>query len=146
MMFRWRPVEDAERMENFVRKFMETATGRTEEGNRLKKSSWSPPVDGWETDDDFHLVFDLPGINKEEISIEVEGEELVVKGERKIDDQINYLRRERVYGPFYRAFSLETPIDRENIKAKYKAGVLEIILPKKEEVKPRQISIDIEEE
>jgi HSP20 family protein len=146
MVIRWNPTEEMTRMENFMRHLFEGQRGSGEERAPLTRPTWSPAVDAWETEEGFHLVFDLPGVNKEDIQIEVEGEQLSIKGERKAGDDVKFLRRERVFGPFYRAFTLETPIEREKIKASFKSGVLEVVLPKKEEVKPKQISIEIAEE
>jgi HSP20 family protein len=133
-------------MENLMRKLFEGQSTGKEESARLNKPAWIPAVDAWETTDGYHLLFDLPGIAKDEISIEVEGDQLVIKGERKLNEDIKYLRKETPYGSFFRAFTLEVPVEQEKIKATFKNGVLEIILPKKEEVKPKQISIEIAEE
>lgn len=144
MVIKWQ--EEMNPVEGFMRNFFESAReGRTETG-RLTRPAWVPAVDAWETEDDFHMVFDVPGVTKEGIEIEVEGDQLTIKGDRKIQNDIKYIRKERVFGPFFRQFNLETPIEREKIKAVYKNGVLEVILPKKEEVKPKQIQIQIEEE
>ncbi len=146
MIIRWNRPTEFDEMGRLMRRFLEDVPMPSEEKGRLTRPSWTPPVDAWETEEAFHILFDLPGVNKEDIEIEVEGDQLTVKGERKINQDIDYLRRERVFGPFYRAFTLETPIEKEKIKAIYKAGVLEIILPKKEEAKPKQIQIEVAEE
>ena len=144
-MFRWGNVEDMEAMRKQWNQMIEEMNP-TRESGRLKKASWVPPVDAWETEDSFHLMFDIPGVKKEDIDIQVDADQLTIKGERKINEEIKYVRKERVFGPFFRAFTLETPIEREKIKAVYKAGSLEVILPKKEEVKPKQIQIEIGDE
>lgn len=133
-------------MENVMRSFFGGTRQGSGERAPLNRPAWIPAVDAWATEESFHLMFDVPGVNKEEIGIEVEGDQLTIKGSRKMDDSREYLRRERVFGDFYRSFTLETPIDRDKIKAIYKAGVLEVILPKREEVKPKQIQVQIEGE
>lgn len=142
---RWSSWDDMAALRNQFNRLMEEMAPGEEHG-RLEKAAWVPPVDAWETEEEFHLVFDIPGVEKESVDIQIDGDQLTIKGERKPDKEIKYLRKERVYGPFFRAFTLETPIEREKIKAVYKAGVLEIILPKKEEVKPKQIQIEIADE
>lgn len=139
------PFDEFSRMQKFMQNLFEATRPGSEERARLTTPAWIPEVDAWEIDEGFYLVFDLPGVNREDIQIEVEGDHLTIKGERKTVQDIKYLRKERVSGPFYRAFNLETPVEREKIKATYKAGVLELFLPKKEEVKPRQIQIQVEE-
>lgn len=144
-MIRWGYPEDMEAMAKQWNRMLEEMMPNRESG-RLKKASWVPPVDAWESEDSFHLMFDIPGVNKEDIDIQVDADQLIIKGERKIDESIKYMRKERAFGPFFRAFTLETPVEREKIKAVYKAGSLEVILPKKEEVKPKQIQIEIGDE
>lgn len=146
MLIRWNPSDEVTSMENFMRNFFGVSREQGGERSRLNRPAWVPPVDAWESDNDFHLVFDLPGVKKEEIEIEVEGDQLTIKGARQLDDQVQYIRRERVAGEFYRSFTLETPVEKDRIRAIYKNGVLEVVLPKKEEVKPRQIQIQIDEE
>ncbi len=146
MLVRWNPTDDLSAMENMMRGFFGAPREGSSERSRLNKPAWVPPVDAWETENDFHLVFDVPGVKKEDIEIEVEGDQLTIKGSRKLEDSVEYIRRERVFGDFYRAFTLESPIERDKIKAIFKMGVLEVVLPKKEEIKPKQIQIQIEEE
>lgn len=146
MVVRWSPVDNINRLEGFMRNLFEGSPQTSEESGRLTRPSWIPPVDAWETEEGLHMLFDLPGVTKEAIAIEVEGDQLTIRGDRKGKEDVKFLRRERVFGPFFRSFTLETPIDREKIKATYKAGVLEIFLPKREEAKPKQIQVEIEEE
>lgn len=145
MDMRWYPEMEIDPLENLRRLFESSRRRPGEERGRLSRPAWIPQVDAWEDKENFYLKFDLPGVQKEDIEIEVEGDQLTIKGERKLDQKIDYIRRERVAGPFFRAFTLESPIEKEKIKAVYKMGVLEIVLPKKEEAKPKQISITVEE-
>ncbi|MCE1248142.1 MAG: Hsp20/alpha crystallin family protein [Firmicutes bacterium] len=147
-MMRWRAPQDMGNWFDLMNKYANAMEEMTpgEGRGRLEKASWFPPVDAWESENDFHLVFDIPGVEKESIDIQVDGDQLIIKGEKKTDDSFKYMRKERVFGPFYRAFTLETPIEREKIKAIYKNGVLEVVLPKKEEIKPKQIQIEVGDE
>ena len=112
----------------------------------LDNNQWQPPVEAWETDKEIFLSLDLPGISANELELQIEGEQLTIKGERKpSEEQRNYRRKEKVYGRFYRAFNLTTPIERDKVTATYKNGVIEIVLPKTEAVKPKQIKIVVEE-
>ena len=110
-------------------------------------SAWSPAVDVYETSDNLVLKAELPGIKKEDVSVEVKDNTLSMKGERKFEKDIeeeNYHRMERAYGSFYRLFSLPTTVDPDKIRASFKNGVLEITVPKIEVEKPKQITVDLE--
>lgn len=110
-----------------------------------ESESWRPAVEIWETDKSIFFSLDLPGVSSEELDVQMEGDQLVIRGERKpSEEKRNYLRREKVYGKYYRAFEVPIPIDREKISASYKNGVLEVALPKSEDLKPRQIKIEVE--
>ncbi len=112
----------------------------------VERRSWAPEVDIHETEDSFVVKADLPGISKEDIQIDLKDSTLTLKGEKKFEDKIskdNYIRVERSYGTFVRSFMLPKNVDAEKIKAKYKDGVLELTLPKKEEVKPKQIKVEV---
>jgi HSP20 family protein len=71
---------------------------------------------------------------------------LTLKGERKVEKEVkeeNYHRIERAYGTFQRSFSLPASVDQEKISAKLKDGVLEVTLPKREQAKPKQITVSV---
>jgi HSP20 family protein len=105
-----------------------------------------PLVDMWETKDDLYVAFELPGVREKEVSVSITGDLLTVKGERKWDREVkdeSYHRLERVYGKFERAIPLPIPVQADRVKATYREGVLEIRLPKAEEIKPKEIKIDI---
>ena len=108
--------------------------------------TWHPNVDVYETENSYVLKADLPGVNKEDIKIDINNGALTLKGEKKFEEKTekdNYMRIERSYGSFTRTFALSDKVDSENIKAGYKDGVLEVTLPKKEEAKPKEIKVEI---
>ncbi|HEY7535510.1 MAG TPA: Hsp20/alpha crystallin family protein [Thermodesulfobacteriota bacterium] len=116
------------------------------EGEELEKGAWAPAVDIYEAEDSFVVSADLPGINKEDIQIDLKDNTLTLKGEKKFEQKVskdNYIRVERTYGSFVRSFTLPQNVDADKIKAKYKEGVLELSIPKKEEAKPKQIKVDV---
>lgn len=107
---------------------------------------WSPAINIREDKDNFYVEAELPGMTKEDIDLEVENNVLSLKGERKLEEtqeDENYHFVERSYGSFYRSFTLPRNVDPEGIGASYKDGVLYVTIPKKEEVKPKKVSIDI---
>jgi HSP20 family protein len=106
--------------------------------------SWNPTVDVYETDTAIVVKAELPGVDKEQIRVDVEGRILTLKGERKSENEAkeeNYYRRERTYGSFERSFTLPAEVDSDSIKAEYKDGVLKIEVPKPEEKKPKHITV-----
>jgi len=108
--------------------------------------TWHPNVDVFETEGGYVLKAELPGVNKEDIKIDVSNNTLTIKGEKKFEERTEkdkYVRIERSYGSFTRTFALSDKVDSENIKAAYKDGVLEITLPKKEEAKPKEIKVEV---
>ncbi len=112
----------------------------------LERGTWAPAVDIHETEDSFVVKADLPGVNKDDIQIDLKDNTITLKGERKFENKVskdNYIRVERSYGTFVRSFTLPQNVDAEKIKAAYKDGVLELTLPKKEEAKPKQIKVEV---
>jgi HSP20 family protein len=106
-------------------------------------TAWMPAVDVHETDKGYTLRFDLPGVNPQDVKIEVVDGTLTVKGERKALDAEGAHRIERVTGTFERAFRLRAKVDSDGIKASYKDGVLTIELPKAPEAVKREITIEL---
>lgn len=109
-------------------------------------SYWAPAVDIVDEKDQIKVKADIPGIKKEDIEVNVENDVLTIKGEKKEEKEIkekDYVRSERYYGSFHRAFSLPAGIDPQKVNAVYKEGVLEVTLPKKEGAKAKQVKVDI---
>ncbi|HEX5647784.1 MAG TPA: Hsp20/alpha crystallin family protein, partial [Nitrospira sp.] len=89
----------------------------------------------------------LPGMKKEDVEVNLAGENLTIKGEKKEDQEIkedNYYRRERSYGSFLRTVALPCEVKSDEIKASFKDGVLEIRMLKTEDAKKKSISVKID--
>ena len=115
--------------------------------NGPASAAWIPAVDIYETDNEVVLKADLPEVDEKKIDVHVENNIMVLKGERELSKETseeNYLRVERKYGSFTRRFTLPSNIDSGRIAAKYRDGVLRVVLPKREESKPRQINIEVD--
>lgn len=105
---------------------------------------WTPPVDIYETDDALVFQAELPGVSKDEVSIEIHQNTLILRGERKHTAEVQadrYHRTERAYGPFRRSFVLPAMVDQEHVQATYHDGVLELRLPKGAAARPKRIAI-----
>lgn len=143
---RWQPLRELTNLQYRMNKLFEDFLGDKVE---VKQPSpgWSPAVDIYEEKDRIVLKADLPGVDEKDISLDVEGNRLTLKGERRLEREVkeeNRLRLERSYGFFARSFSLPGTVDAEKIRASYNEGVLEVSIPKKDESKPKQIAIKIE--
>lgn len=113
--------------------------------NALSEQAWGPVVDICETDENYQLEADLPGMNKDDINIDLQGNVLTLSGERKHEERTSdegLVRTERRYGKFVRSFTLPQNVDPSGIKANYNNGVLKLVLPKSEESKPKQIKVE----
>jgi len=107
-------------------------------------SGWMPAMDLYDDKDNLYLKAELPGMNKDDISIAIHEGVLTVSGERREDDHLakaEVYRSERFIGRFQRTFTLPTKVSADKVKAAYKDGVLTVTLPKAEEAKPKQIQV-----
>ncbi len=107
---------------------------------------WAPRADVHENDNAFVVQLDLPGVEKDNVKVKFEDDTLVVSGERKHEsnaDEKNFHRVERSHGSFTRSISVPKDVDSEKISASFKNGVLEITLPKTDEVKSKEIEIKV---
>ena len=147
-LVRWEPFQDLlaiqERMNRLFDETLQRNRSRDEED--ISAGLWSPPVDIYETENEIILKAELPEIDQKDIDIKIEDNTLTIRGERKFEQETkkeNYHRIERAYGKFSRSFSLPNTIDQEKIKATYKDGILKLVMPKKEETKPKQITVEV---
>ena len=153
---RWRPFVSMERWDPFrsmtdiqgeVNRLFDSFLGRpATPANGSAVRTWAPVLDMRETKDDVVLSFELPGISEKDVSLSITGDLLTVRGERTFnrdskDEGVHHV--ERVYGKFERSVQLPMPVQPEKVKATYRDGVLEVKLPKVEEVKPKEIKIDV---
>lgn len=105
----------------------------------------APAIDVTEDKSHVTVKADLPGVEKKDIQVNVDGTVLTIRAERKHEEEKKeqgYKRYERAYGIFQRSLDIGTNTDAEKIKAKYKDGVLELVIPKKEATQMKQIQID----
>ena len=146
-LVRWEPFRDLMTLQERMNRLFEESLGRKRELEETYGESWIPPVDIYETDDDLIFTVELPGVDQKDVEIQVKDNNLLIKGERKLEKEVkkeNYHRMERSYGIFQRSFVLPNYIDPEKIKASFKNGILKVVMPKSAETKPRQIAITAE--
>jgi HSP20 family protein len=116
-------------------------------GEMATKGDWAPRVDISETDTELTIQAELPDVRKEDMHIRIEDGVLEIRGERKHAEEEKgrtYHRVERFYGTFYRSFALPDTVDEERVQAKFRDGVLEIRLPKREQPKRKRIDVKLD--
>lgn len=138
---RWDPFRDLVTLSDRLNRALSDSTGTS---SSTSYGAWSPPVDIFERADGLVIRAEIPGVSKDDIDVRIENNVLTLHGERRREegfDETAAHRLERVYGSFTRSFSLPTTVDAAKISASYRDGVLEIVLPKAEEAKPKRIQV-----
>jgi len=151
-MERWRPfgLSSMDRWEPFRVSDIQTEVNRLFDNffgrpTSVSGRTWAPAVDMYATKDDLVITLELPGVSEKDVSVSITGDLLTVKGERRFENQVeqDLLHVERTYGKFERVIQLPMAVQADRVKATYREGVLEIKLPKAEELKPKEIKIDL---
>jgi HSP20 family protein len=146
---RWEAFRDLVALQDRMnRMFDESYRGRgnASEDDWALGGTWAPAVDIYEQDGNIVLTAELPGVDPKDVDIRVENNVLTLRGERKWTNDVqreSYHRVERSYGTFTRSFTLPNVVNTDQIKADFKDGMLRLTLPKREEAKPKQISISV---
>lgn len=143
---RWNPMREMMNIHREMDDLFGDFFGLTRRGGELENWHWTPRINVEENDGAFEVTAELPGMQKEDIKIELKGDVLTVKGEKKIEEEKkekNFHLCERVYGNFTRTIRLPDHVDREKIEAEYKDGVLKLDIPKTKEVKPKEIKVQV---
>ncbi len=139
----WSPLRDLWDLQDEVNRAFSGFRGGHERG---EMTAWAPAVDIYEDKEAVKLTAELPGMRKDDVKISVENGVISIKGERRFKEETkkdNYYRIERSYGTFSRSFTLPPTVEAGKIKANMRDGVLEVLIPKKEEAKPKEVEIEI---
>lgn len=140
---RWSPMRELMSVHDQLNRFFDESVSRQGAGE-FEYGNWAPAVDLREEENHYLLQADMPGMKKDEIEVNVENNVLTIRGERRFEAEVKketYHRIERAYGKFTRSFTLPSRVQADAIKATYKDGILEVLIPKAEESKPKKISI-----
>lgn len=147
-LIRWSPLglassRDLVRMREDMDQFLDSFfTDR-----RGQVTSYAPSVELEENAEEFIVRLDLPGVAQKDVKVQLTGDTLTVRGERrteKSEKNGNVLRSERSYGTFERSFTIATPVRADQVRASTRDGVLEIRIPKAEEARVREIPVQSE--
>jgi HSP20 family protein len=144
---RWDPFRNMTTLQDRINRVFDEAANRSNGyDDEVSKCDWRPIVDIYDSEKAIVINAELPGVTKDNITLDVKENILTLKGERKSGAEAkkeNYYRMERCFGNFERAFTLPSAVDPEKITANFKDGILKIEIPKLEEKRPRQISINV---
>ena len=141
---RWNPNRDYVSLRDAMDRMFEQSWVRpTRYGWEERESqAWRLPVDVYSTDEEIVIQASVPGIAPEDVEITIEGDTLTIQGELPSHlDNVDYLFQERATGKFIRVLSLNIPVDADKSEATFENGLLTLIIPKAEAIKPRQIKV-----
>ena len=145
-IMRWTPARDLLSFEDELNRLFQGALGPGF-ARPLLPAGWIPAVDLHESEHEYTVQVDLPGVNPKDVKLQMRNDVLTIRGERpatrEAGGNVTTHRVERVTGAFERSFTLPARVDANQIKATYKDGVLEIRVPKAPEARTKEIAIDL---
>jgi HSP20 family protein len=146
-LIRWEPVRELNTLQSEMNRLFNTLfDAPPQNGGSTALRRWLPPMDLVETEEDFVLRADLPGLSEQDVNVELEDNVLTISGERESEHEERkegYYRVERATGTFSRSLTLPEGVEAGAIKASFDKGVLEVRIPKPEERKPRKVAISV---
>jgi len=139
----WEPFKELVSMRDDMDRLFDTFFGSNVDN---LEGFWKPAIDIEESNGNLVVNAEIPGMTKEDIKVSVQDDVLTISGERKRENEKKdkmFHRIERCYGEFHRMIRLPATVDADKVKAAYKDGVLQVILPKPESLKPKNIDVEI---
>lgn len=150
-IIRWNPARELLNMEREFNRLFNSfgkrlGIGESDFLDEYENAVWMPLTDIKEDKDNYYVMLDLPGVSKDDVKVSYSNGQLSVSGERKQEKEARdskFQRVERVFGRYYRSFTLPQKIKEDKIEAEFKDGQLNITVPKSEEAKPKELEIKI---
>ena len=146
-LIRWEPASELNTIQSEMnRLFNSLFDSPTRPTAGAARTRWVPAMDLVESGDHYVLRADLPGVSEQDINVELDSGVLRISGERKsqsTEDRGGFRRIERSYGTYARSVSLPKGVDADAVQASFENGVLEVTIPKPEQIKPRKVSIAV---
>ncbi len=148
---KWSPLKELEEMRRdmdrlFEEFFTPASRRRRTWPEKLDAGVIVPNIDLFDRKNEIVVRAELPGVTREDIDLTISKDSVTMKGELKRNQEVkdeDYYSREIVCGSFARTIALPAEVESENAKASFKDGILEVVLPKKEEAKPKEIKIEV---
>lgn len=145
-LIRWEPARELQSVQSEINRLFNTLFDAPAPAGGAQARRWIPAMDLVETEGDYVLRADLPGLTEKDVKIEFQDNVLTVSGERKSEHEERrdgFYRLERAFGSFSRSLTLPEGVDPQAVKASFDKGVLEIHIPKPEVRKPQKIEIAV---
>ncbi len=150
-IIRWSPFQEFTDLKREMDQLFDEFFGRRTSLTKAEKTFpateiYFPPVDIYEKAEEIVIKAGIPGVKKEDINISFLENTLTIRGERRRDEEIkdeDYYHLEQHYGSFSRSITLPMKLNPEGMKANYKDGILEIILPKLKKTKPKEVKVEV---
>ena len=149
MAHRWDPIRDLVSLQDRMNRLFQEATeqrrthGDEEREQEIERADWTPLADVYQTETEYVVALDLPGIERATLEISLDDDKLLIRGERALEQE-GQQRTERPHGRFLRRFGVPAIVNQEAIAAEYKDGVLRVRLPKRQEQKARRVQIEVQ--
>jgi HSP20 family protein len=143
-IIKWDPFATLPKLQDRINSIFEEAFPVSPDDGAPSMCDWRPPVDTFEEGETIVITAELPGVKKENVSIDIKDNTISISGERILEENISdkkYFRRERCHGRFYRAFSLPETADPNRISASFKDGLLKIVIHRSEETVSKKVDI-----
>jgi HSP20 family protein len=145
---KWDPFNNLATLQDRINHLFDNAFPQSDDPDEdLAACTWRPMVDIFETDSGVALLMDLPGVDKNDLSVEIKENVLTIKGQRAIETAVTedrYYRRERSCGAFQRSFAMRAMVAPDAINATFKNGVLKIELPRPEQERLKPVNVNID--
>ena len=145
-LVRWNPMREMETLQNRINRLFDRGFFPSLSlDDDMSLGNWRPAVDIYENDDTLVVKVELPGVDKNDITVDLKDGVLTLSGKRSHEKEVkeeNYYRKESVHGSFHRSFNVPAEIDPDKIKAEFKDGILKVEIPKPEEKKPKKIAVN----
>ncbi len=144
---KWDPFKELEDVSSRLNRIFGRPLSRLESDTELlAMSDWTPSADISETEKEYQIKAEIPGVKKEDVKVTIQEGMLTIQGERKMEkeeENKKFHRIERSYGSFMRSFRLPDDADESAVKAEFKDGILHVTLSKTTKAKPKSISVSV---
>jgi HSP20 family protein len=139
---RWDPFREAVTLREAMDRLFEDSFVPAGRREAASEPTFRLPLDAYVTQNEIVVTANVPGIKPEDVEITLEGDTLTIKGERPGPiENVDYVMRERPFGKFQRTLNINIPVDADKAEARYEHGLLTLVIPKAEAVKPKTIAV-----
>lgn len=139
---RWDPFREAVTLREAMDRLFEDSFVPSRRQNGATERVWRLPLDAYVTPEEIIVVANVPGVKPENVEITIEGDTLTIRGERPAPlENVDYVMQERPFGKFQRTLNINIPVDADKAEARYENGMLTLMIPKAEAVKPKTINV-----